>query len=609
MCINWAACHIIQRPAGDVVGKTLEEMLEESSREIFRKAWTDVSSGALPSRCMDIQFAAPGGKRVFTDLFLTKFGGSEGVTMVQIVNITRHKETERELSDAKRRIHLAAKIAGFGFWEYDLKTRKQCWDEGILQIYGLLREEFSGRWEDYVHPEDLESATQSVPEVLQNGGSGHQWFRAVRPDGSIRHIHSIYTVDRDDAGNPLRLIGVNFDITERKRAEADLLSSRQNLERILENIPVPVLVADLKQSYEKRGILMLNRKATEVFGYTLADAPTAEQWVEKAYPDKHYRKMVVGWWQDALDQATRADGLIEDAEFLLVAKDGTRRDVMFNANLVGDLLVLAMRDVTEQRKSAAALESAYRTELLLRGEAERMAKMKTRFLAGVSHEIRTPISALVGISQAMLLSSGKHSLPAEFVEQLETFRAGGQYLNLILTNLLDFSATESGHAPVRPSTFYLRDWVEDIAPILEPLARERSVEIVWCLPEDENEKFSSDPVRLSQVLLNLAHNAIKFSLRPGSRVWISVLIREDGRQLLLSVADEGPGIPTDKIEDFFREFGQSDIDIEPAARGFGLGLSVVRQNTILLGGEISTRAVAPSGICFEIEFPGLMKCS
>ena len=112
-------------------------------------------------------------------------------------------------------------------------------------------------------------------------------------------------------------------------------------------------------------------------------------------------------------------------------------------------------------------------------------------------------------------------------------------------------------------------------------------------------------MRLSQILLNLAHNAVKFSNKPGARVWISVSLAGEGR-LRLSVADEGPGIPAERIEGLFREFGQSGEGDAPSIdRGVGLGLAVVRQNTALLGGKISTRARQPSGICFEIELPGM----
>jgi PAS domain S-box-containing protein len=649
-----------------------------------------------------------------------------------MLNITRHKETELELAKAKGRLHLTAAVAGMGYWEFDFKTETQHWDDGVFRIYGIRREDFSGRWDTYVHPEDLAGAEQVVLDVLKNGDSGEQRFRALRPDGAIRHVHSIFTVERDADGAPSLMTGINFDvtdsvvaeeseaslrmildnmpipvttsktsgdgkitlinkeftrllgythedaptiaklvelnfsdpevqaagmawwrdlvaqskenptparevpfrvkskagefrdflanatvvkdtlilashdITERRRAEAELVESRKTLEHILENIPVPLMVVDADASFEERRILLVNRKFTETLGYTLEDMPSAMAWVAKAYPDEEYRKMVIDWWRDAMEVAAKGTGLIENAEFQVVGKDNTRLEIIINAMFVGGYIIIAMRDATEQKKSAAALKAAYEKESALRAEAERAAKSKVRFLAGVSHEIRTPISALVNISQSMLLESEKHSLPPEFLEHLETVRSGGQYLNLILTNLLDVSAAESGHAPVRATAFYLRDWVEDIGAILEPIARSRSVQIVWRLPEDDNAMFTTDSVRLTQILLNLAHNAVKFSMKHGSRVWISISSAGEGT-LRLSVADEGPGIPPEKLEELFREFGQSDTDTKSTDRGVGLGLAVVRQNIDLLGGKISTRALAPSGICFEIELPGLKK--
>ncbi len=735
ICVNPSLCHTLDRAAGDLEGRKIESIIVESSRPIFLKAWAEVDSGAKPSRCMDIEFHSLDGRGLFTDLFLTKFDEGAGVMMVQVANITRHRETENALANAKRRIHLTADVAGMGFWEYNFQTKAQNWDDGVFRIYGIRREDFSGRWETYVHPEDLEKAERSARDAVGRGGSGEQRFRVVRPDGTIRHVHSIFTVEHDGDGNPRSLTGVNFDITEsvlskeneerievslrvildnmpipvltsrtsgageilllnkeftrllgytpedaptieelialnypdpvkqagvvawwrglisqsrenptpareepfivrakdgrlfdflvnatvvgdtlifashditaRKKAEAQILEARQTLERILENLPVAVLVHDMKSPYETREFLAANRQFTEMLGYTMADMPTIGAWMRQAYPDESYRRMVENWWVDSLEHAVKGAGLIENAEFQLVAKDGSRHDIVFQATLIGSLLVVAMRDVTEQKKTAAALEAAYKTESTLRGEAEAAAKMKARFLANVSHEIRTPVSALVNISQSMLLESEKHPLPGEFLEHLESVRAGGQYLNLILTNLLDTSATESGYTPVRPALFYLRDWVEDIGAILDPIARGYSAEIVWELPADENERFATDSVRLSQILLNLAHNAVKFSNKPRARVWISISLVGEGR-LRLSVADEGPGIPPERIEGLFREFGQSGGGDAPTAeRGVGLGLAVVRQNTALLGGKISTRPRQPSGICFEIEIPGM----
>jgi PAS domain S-box-containing protein len=424
-------------------------------------------------------------------------------------------------------------------------------------------------------------------------------FHVKSKAGEFRNFLANATVVDDT------LILASHDITERQRAEAELIQSQKTLEQILEDMPVPLIVLAASEPTEQRQILLANRNFTELLGYTMADIPSVMDWVEKLYPDPEYRQMVVDWWRDAIVHAAQKNKPIENSEFVVLAKDGTKHDIIFSATLIGDLIVIAMRDVTGQKKAAAELEAAYRVESILRSEAERIALARSRFLAGVSHEIRTPISALVNLSQSLLMESEKHALPEEFVEHLEKVRAGGQYLNLILTNLLDLSAAGSGHTPVRPQNFYLRDWVEDIGAIIEAIARGRSAEIIWCLPEDENEKFSTDAVRLSQILLNLAQNAVKFSMMPNARIWIS--ISKKGSSLELSIADEGPGIPPGKLDELFKEFGQSDTNTNIMDRGVGLGLAVVRQNVSLLGGGISARALEPSGICFEITVPELHK--
>jgi PAS domain S-box-containing protein len=617
ICLNPALCYLFQRPAGEFLGRRLDEILGESSREIFRKAWEDVVSGALPSRCMDLEFPAPDGGRLFTDVFLTKFEEVPGAMMLQILNITRHKETENELAQAKetQERNEASLRMILDNLPIPVTTSRTSGDGEMTLINKEFTRLLGHTIEDAPTITRLAELNFPDPEVRAQGLA---WWRdlierskenptparevpfhAKSKAGEIRNFLANATVVDDT------LILASHDITERQRAEAELIQSQKTLEQILEDMPVPVIVLAASEPTEQRRILLANRNFTELLGYTMADIPSVMDWIEKLYPDPEYRQMVVDWWRDAIVDVAQKNKPIENSEFVVLAKDGTKHDIIFSATLIGDLIVIAMRDVTGQKKAAAELEAAYRMESILRSEAERIALARSRFLAGVSHEIRTPISALVNLSQSLLMESEKHALPEEFLEHLEKVRAGGQYLNLILTNLLDLSAAGSGHTPVRPKSFYLRDWVDDIGAIIEAIARGRSTEIIWCLPEDENEKFSTDAVRLSQILLNLAQNAVKFSTKPNARIWIS--ISKKGSSLELSIADEGPGIPPGKLDELFKEFGQSDTNTNLMDRGVGIGLAVVRQNVSLLGGGISTRSVEPSGICFEITVPELHK--
>jgi PAS domain S-box-containing protein len=503
ICLNPALCYLFQRPAGEFLGRRLDEILGESSREIFRKAWEDVVSGAHPSRCMDLEFPARDGGRLFTDVFLTIFDEVPGTMMLQILNITRHKETESELAQAKEtQEHNEASLRMIlDNLPIPVTTSRTSGDGEMTLINKEFTRLLGHTIEDAPTITRLAELNFPDPEVRAQGLA---WWRdlierskenptparevpfhAKSKAGEIRNFLANATVVDDT------LILASHDITERQRAEAELIQSQKTLEQILEDMPVPVIVLAASEPTEQRRILLANRNFTELLGYTMADIPSVMDWVEKLYPDPEYRQMVVDWWRDAIVDAAQKNKPIENSEFVVLAKDGTKHDIIFSATLIGDLIVIAMRDVTGQKKAAAELEAAYCMESILRSEAERIALARSRFLAGVSHEIRTPISALVNLSQFLLLESEKHALPEEFLEHLEKVRAGGQYLNLILTNLLDLSSAGAGYSPVRPQSFYLRDWVEDISAIIEAIARGRSTEIVWCLPEDENEKFHS----------------------------------------------------------------------------------------------------------------------
>lgn len=213
-------------------------------------------------------------------------------------------------------------------------------------------------------------------------------------------------------------------------------------------------------------------------------------------------------------------------------------------------------------------------------------------------------SVLVSLAQAMWMESEKYHLSPEFTGFLDRVRSGGNYLNLILTNLLDVSAAESGHLRVRADAFYLRDWTDDLQNILEPVASSHNVRLVWQLPDEEELRLRTDQLRLNQILLNLAHNAIKFSAGEGKTVTITLKAEDSG--FAMSVSDEGPGVLPDRLPGIFGEFAQSEATAPAHDRGVGLGLAVVKQNTELLGGKIHAENIQPRGMRFTVDFPALV---
>ncbi|EIQ01221.1 signal transduction histidine kinase [Opitutaceae bacterium TAV1] len=243
-------------------------------------------------------------------------------------------------------------------------------------------------------------------------------------------------------------------------------------------------------------------------------------------------------------------------------------------------------------------------------KAEEASRFKTLFLANISHEIRAPLSTLVGLSQAMWMQSERYRLPEDFARFLNQIRTGGQYLNLMLTNLLDISASEEGRIPLHLQSLDLDAWTSSVRNLLEPLATNHNVRLVWLSEGDSgaggagsppaSRTIETDPLRLTQILLNIAHNAIKFT-PPGGKVTIG--LERTAGLLRLTVCDEGPGIPPGERESVFIAFRQTDIRAIASDGGVGLGLYVVRTNVDLLGGSVEIRGLSPCGTAFTVDLP------
>ncbi len=137
-----------------------------------------------------------------------------------LTDITARKKAENELRETTRRMTLAASAAGIGFWSRDLASGLEEWDDQMLVIYGIRREDFEGRWQPFVHPDDFGGVVDSTARALEQNATGHYEYRIIRPDGKVRYLRGMSVAVRGERGELLREIGVNFDITEEKEVAA-----------------------------------------------------------------------------------------------------------------------------------------------------------------------------------------------------------------------------------------------------------------------------------------------------------------------------------------------------------------------------------------------------
>lgn len=242
-------------------------------------------------------------------------------------------------------------------------------------------------------------------------------------------------------------------------------------------------------------------------------------------------------------------------------------------------------------KQTLALERA-------RDEALTASRAKSRFLAGMSHELRTPLNGLLGMAQILIDSS----LSTDQKEMIETIISSGETLDRLLSDVLDYSAIESGRFSLDRQPFKIRGILDEVVEIFAKPVWERGLELVSFVADDVPATMTGDASRVRQIVFNLLSNAVKFTREGG----ITLTVKAKGRKrLLISVRDTGLGIPEERHASIFQVFTPGDSSTTRSSGGAGLGLPVSRRLAEAMGGTISLQSELNKGSTFILTLPSV----
>ncbi|MCF6180489.1 response regulator [Lutibacter sp.] len=453
----------------------------------------------------------------------------------------------------------------------------------VEKISGYKTENLLGDlwWENtYCNKKDGLAFKQNVIKILSNKSpiNGKVYERRMLcKDGSCRWIEW-----RDSLGANNNFVSVGVDISDWKKKEEHKIQS----EAILKNIPSIVLVSN------KNGeIIFVSPSIEKILGYT-ANEVLGRNWWQKVFLSKNKAEDA----KEAINNYifSNKGSYLDIFKQKLKTKEGLDKWIEWQYSKgVNDTYISIGSDITDRILQDFELKKA-------KEAAEESVQVKNEFLANMSHEIRTPLNAVIGFTDLLL----ETTLTTEQRQHLETMHTSGEILLTLINNVLDLSKLESNKFEIEKTSFNLKRTLNEVVKLMRVKAQEKGISLDLIINSNTPSEVVSDSNRISQILLNLIGNAIKFTDKGGVTITV-VKIEENDKIATISfeIKDTGIGIVSNKINSVFGAFTQAKNDTSRIYGGTGLGLTIVKKLINLLNGEIKVESVFGKGSTFTMVLP------
>lgn len=502
-----------------------------------------------------------------------------------LTDITARKEAELAGAKSERSMKLAASAARLGFWDIDISTRLDRWDEEMARIHGIRHGDFDGHWEKFVHPDDYEEVMRETRRMLESDTTFEMDYRIVRPSGEVRYIREHGIVVRDKAGRPVSASGIMQDITERKLAREAANESGKRMQ-----LAASAAGIGFWSRNNATGIEEWDDEMLRIYGVRREDFDG--RWEPFIHPDDVDRVPRI---RPDEAQASQVNGY----EYRIVRPDGEVRHLRAMCTFIPDPQGGEPREIGVNFDITAEKEAAERDRQLAeehRRELEK--KLKTSLsAAAVAHEINQPLSAILLDSQmALERIKGDSSEPTQvraFISSIisnaeRTVDTIGRMMSLLRSVQTNPQEVDLSNV-VRSAELYAKDDLREAKIALHVEGAGRAV------------KIRGDEGQILLAVSNLLRNAIEAigSGNTGRPPEIVMTLAPEGKSIVLSVADSGPGLPRETL---------AKIPLNTTKpEGTGLGLFIVQSVAENHGATLEAGTSQLGGAELRLVFPALRK--
>jgi len=526
---------------------------------------------------------------------------------------TRAQTADRVYRDAHQRIDLALIRGRCGLWDWDMVRGKMYWSHSMYEMLGY--EPFDtmlsfGDVAAIIHTDDGSLFKLAEKIVAREIDSIDQVFRMRHADGRWVWVRARAQVIDPEASD-LQLIGIAVDVTEQRHLAARSEAADLRLRTAVESISESFVLWDASGR-----LVMCNTKYQQDSGLsdkaTIPGASRAELEARMtgyaaqkrmANPNgprggvTYERQLVDGRWLQVNELKTRDGGTVSIGTDITLIKQHQEKLVDGERRLMANLhdLSQARRNEEERTRELEELNRKYMKE---KDRAEAANRAKSEFLANMSHELRTPLNAIIGFSELMQTQLFGPLGSPRYEEYAGDINNSGKHLLGVINDILDMSKIEAGQFSMEREEIDLNPLISETVKVISLQATQKSITVETRI--DEAMSLVADRRAIKQIVINLLSNAVKFTGEGGH---ILVRARKVAGSMMLSIEDNGCGIPKSALRKLGRPFEQVQNQFSKNHAGSGLGLAISRSLAELHGGALKIRSREGIGTIVSVRIP------